>query len=305
MKCFTRFTRTLLRTLGALVLVAAASSIANTMAQSTSIVLSTGAVPGSRDAANQFTLDKGATWQDAYIVRPMSNYHIILGTQYVSATATGRGFPGQSIRYRATFQLPEGYSNPSFVIDIHADNAATIWLNGHLIGQQEQAEEERNFQNPAEQYKTADPEHFQTGLNILEFDIRNFLDPSGFDYKAVVNYNALIHAGVDIKPGEYPNTINLGSNGVVPVAILSSPSFNATQVDPLTVTLAGASVALRGKGTPMADIRDVNGDGLMDLLVHVETEALELSEGDTEAVLLGRTYGGVNITGIDSVRIVP
>ena len=55
----------------------------------------------------------------------------------------------------------------------------------------------------------------------------------------------------------------------------------------------------------MADVKDVNGDGLLDLLVHVETEALELSPDDTEAVLLGQTYGGLYITGTDSVRIVP
>ena len=297
-------TQILRRGLGVLALIAAA--VASSMAQSTFIVLESGAGLGSRDAANQFTLDKdGKTWQDAYVVQPMPNYHKILGTQYISATDTGRGFPHMAVRYRTTFQLPDGYSNPSFYIDIHADNAATIYLNGHLIGQQDQVEEERNFQNPAEQYKTGDPAHFNTGLNVVEFVIQNYNDPSGFDYRAIVSYTAQLQVGIDIKPGEYPNTINLGSNGVVPVAILSSPSFDATQVDPLTVTLAGASVALRGRGTPMVDTRDVNSDGLMDLVVHVETEALELSAEDTEAILLGRTFDGTNIKGIDSVRIVP
>ena len=173
------------------------------------------------------------------------------------------------------------------------------------IGQQKQAEIEENFRNPAEQFKTGDASQFRAGLNVLEFDIRNFHDPSGFDYRALVLYTPATQVGIDIKPGEYPNTINLGSNGVVPVAILSSESFDATQVDPLTVTLAGAHVALRGKGTPMVAIKDVNSDGLLDLVVHVETEALELSPDDTEAVLLGQTFGGLYITGTDSVRIVP
>ena len=87
---------------------------------------------------------------------------------------------------------------------------------------------------------------------------------------------------IDIEPGEYPNTINLGSKGNVPLAILSSESLDATQVDPLTVTLAGAHVALRGKGT-RATLTDAKRDGLLDLVVHVETEALELSPDDTEA----------------------
>lgn len=110
---------------------------------------------------------------------------------------------------------------------------------------------------------------------------------------------------IDIKPGSFPNSINLGSNGTVPVAILSSAGFDARTVDPLTVQLAGASVPLRGKGTPMASFQDVNGDGLLDLVVHVSTEALTLGIGDTLAVLTATTFGGLPIRGTDTVRIVP
>jgi hypothetical protein len=42
--------------------------------------------------------------------------------------------------------------------------------------------------------------------------------------------------------------VNLGSAGVIPVAILSSASFDATTVDPATISLAGASVKLVGNG---------------------------------------------------------
>jgi DNA-binding beta-propeller fold protein YncE len=110
---------------------------------------------------------------------------------------------------------------------------------------------------------------------------------------------------IDIKPGSQINSINLGSNGTVAVAILSDPGFDAATVDPLTVTLASARVRLKGKGTPMASLEDVNGDGLPDLVVHVETEALELSAGDAEAKLAGATSGGQTIAGSDTVRVVP
>lgn len=110
---------------------------------------------------------------------------------------------------------------------------------------------------------------------------------------------------IDIKPGTFPNSINLGSGGSVPVAIVSTASFDATIVDPLTVTLAGATVALKGKGTPMASFQDVNGDSLLDLVVHVSTKALQLSDGDTVAVLEAQTFGGTRIRGTDLVRIVP
>jgi hypothetical protein len=110
---------------------------------------------------------------------------------------------------------------------------------------------------------------------------------------------------IDIKPGSFPNSVNLGANGTVPVAILSSSSFDAATVDPSTVTLSRAAVKLRGRGTPMASVDDVNGDGLRDLIVHVSTEALQLAETNVEAALTGWTFGGTPIHGTDSVRIVP
>lgn len=110
---------------------------------------------------------------------------------------------------------------------------------------------------------------------------------------------------IDIKPGSDPNSINLGSNGVVTVAILSTAMFDATTVDPTTVALADAAVKVKGKGTPMAAVEDVDGDGIDDLVVHVETQGLSLTDGAAQAILTGETYGGMVIAGVDAVRIVP
>jgi hypothetical protein len=110
---------------------------------------------------------------------------------------------------------------------------------------------------------------------------------------------------VDIKPGPERNTIKLRSKGNVPVAILSTESFDAATVDPTTVTLAGAGLKVKGKGKgePMYRLKDVNGDGRLDLVVHVRTQALELTGADESAELAGRTYAGVPIFGTDSVRV--
>ena len=110
---------------------------------------------------------------------------------------------------------------------------------------------------------------------------------------------------IDIKPGTDPNPINQGSNALVPVAILSSPEFDATQVDPTSVSLAGATVAVSGKGKSKAHEEDVNGDGLVDLVVQVETTGLDdLGVGGT-VKLTGTTFGGEDIVGYDDVIIVP
>ena len=54
----------------------------------------------------------------------------------------------------------------------------------------------------------------------------------------------------------------------------------------------------------MASAEDVNGDGLLDLVVHVETEGLELTDADNQAQLTGKTFDGVSIVGTDTIRVV-
>ncbi|MBI3934365.1 MAG: hypothetical protein HY316_06705 [Acidobacteria bacterium] len=121
-------------------------------------------------------------------------------------------------------------------------------------------------------------------------------------------YNAILTLTVSIQikpPATPPVPINLGSGGVVPVAILSSPTFDATTVNPTTVTLSGAAVALKGKGTPMTSVKDVNADGFPDLVVQVSTDALQLTDTAVEAVLTGQTFAGQQIQGSEAVVIVP
>jgi hypothetical protein len=119
-------------------------------------------------------------------------------------------------------------------------------------------------------------------------------------------FTAELTVGIDIKPGSDPNSINLGSAGVVPVAILGSTTFDATQVDPESVTLAGASVRLIGRGSKFACAKeDANGDGFVDLVCHVETAQFMIESGSTSAVLTATTFAGQNIRGEDSIHIVP
>jgi probable HAF family extracellular repeat protein len=136
-----------------------------------------------------------------------------------------------------------------------------------------------------------------------EFIGQYYLDPAS-PTGGFVAFPA-VAATIDIKPGDSANAINLRSSGTVPVAMFSSASFDAKTVDPLTVTLASAPVKLRGKGTAMASFEDVNRDGRLDLVVHVDTSALQASDTDVEVRLQGRTYGGIFIVGTDSIRVTP
>ncbi len=142
------------------------------------------------------------------------------------------------------------------------------------------------------------------GQNATIYAIGGYAYCNGGYTDTVLAYSPVRVVNIDIKPGSDPNSIYLGSQGNVPVAIFSSPDFDATNIDPVTVTLAGASVMLKGKGTPMASFEDINEDGLLDIVVHVDTTALELSLGDTDAILEGVTYAGVRIRGTDTVRVI-
>ncbi len=111
---------------------------------------------------------------------------------------------------------------------------------------------------------------------------------------------------IDIKPGSDPNSINLSAAGVIPVAILSSETFDATTVDPSTVSLAGAKVKMVGKSNKfLCHTEDVNGDGRQDLVCQVTTAQFMIETGSSVAVLEAETFGGQAIRGEDSVNIVP
>jgi len=113
-----------------------------------------------------------------------------------------------------------------------------------------------------------------------------------------------VRVDIDIKPGRDPNSINVGSNLKLPVGIYSSVDFDATRVDPLSVTLASGKVWLKGKGTPMSSFSDLDGDGLTDIVVQVATDSLLPVSTDTKLVLMGTTLDGIAFTGSDTIRVV-
>ena len=124
---------------------------------------------------------------------------------------------------------------------------------------------------------------------------------------------SFIEVDVDIKPGSFPNSINMGSHGVIPVAFLTDEDFDASTIDPATVTLRGEDFAdglvkLRGKKdapVPMANLEDVDNDGDLDLMVHLETEKLADYGLEADCELGALTYDGYVVSGSDSIQIVP
>jgi hypothetical protein len=113
-----------------------------------------------------------------------------------------------------------------------------------------------------------------------------------------------IEVAIAIHPGKEKDAVDLHSQGVLPVAILSSPSFDATTVDPATLSLAGAPVETAGKsGQLLCHRQDVDHDGRTDLVCDFRTTQISLPSGSAVAVLEGQTLSGVPIRGQESIRV--
>jgi hypothetical protein len=132
---------------------------------------------------------------------------------------------------------------------------------------------------------------------IVEFD-DNPQDGSAF-YDVRLRIRTLpVTVQIDVKPGSFPNSINLKSKGKVPVAILSTDDFDAHDVDPNTCVFASAN--------PVHwQMADVNKDRDRDMLLQFMTQDLELTKNSTEGTLECTTHDGIKIVGTDSVKIVP
>lgn len=134
----------------------------------------------------------------------------------------------------------------------------------------------------------------ETTTDIVEIDYPTHLQiPAGIE--------------IDIKPGGDPNPVSCRStNGVIPVAILTTDNFDALRVDQTTVRFAGArETHLDRNGNPRRHEEDVDSDGDLDLLFHFRLGDTSLTCESTEASLTGVTFEGSAIIGADSVRMVP
>jgi len=105
----------------------------------------------------------------------------------------------------------------------------------------------------------------------------------------------------DIKPGSVTNPINLKASGEIPVAILSTDSFDTTSINPQTVKFGpNSATETHQKG----HWEDVDDDGDIDLLLHFKTQDSGLSPPQTEACISGQTLDGIHIIGCDLIHIL-
>lgn len=106
---------------------------------------------------------------------------------------------------------------------------------------------------------------------------------------------------IDVKPGKDRNPINLDSEGVIPVAILTTDVFDATTVDPSTVHFGAAGTEA---ATVHSALGDVDGDRDTDMILHFKTQDTGILCGGTSVSLTGETLTGQAINGSDAIKTV-
>lgn len=135
-----------------------------------------------------------------------------------------------------------------------------------------------------------------------------------------------INVNVDIKPGSWPNPINIKNKGVIPVAICGTEDFDVTMIDPATIeiTINGVDEGATPLQWNYEDVatpwtgedgggHDLEGDGYIDLSLKffnqdvVNTLSLADYIGQTIRLeikgYLKEEFGGTAIEGHDWVKI--
>jgi parallel beta-helix repeat protein len=113
----------------------------------------------------------------------------------------------------------------------------------------------------------------------------------------IVEYEMPVLA-IDIKPGDSSNVVNLDSKGKIPVAILSTPSFDAASIDPATIRFGRSGTEAAPANCALSD---VIGDRLKDLVCHFYTQETGFLWGDTVVWLRAAPYGCCPMKGSDAI----
>jgi VCBS repeat-containing protein/probable HAF family extracellular repeat protein len=159
----------------------------------------------------------------------------------------------------------------------------------------------------------------ETALDSFAYTI---VDSQGATASATVNMTvhgvevAPISVVIDVKPGSDVNLINVGINGVIPIAVFTTDTFDAANIDVSTVVFADAHAF-------SSLLRDVDGDGDQDVLLFFRTGDTNLddvyremlvddimADGDLDSLvqeveveLTGETADGQQFAGTDLVRL--
>jgi hypothetical protein len=150
-------------------------------------------------------------------------------------------------------------------------------------------------------------DHFRDGVSGGEFTVESGLvggprvSVSLRSVTITIDGEAAPAVSIDIRPGSSTNRINPRSRGLIPVAILTTATFNATSVNPASVRFGPAGAT---KADRRVHLKDVDRDGDRDLVLHFRASASGIKCGDSFAGVTGATRSGESFEGSDAIQTV-
>jgi hypothetical protein len=141
------------------------------------------------------------------------------------------------------------------------------------------------------------------GANLAacpQTDQLGFFRAATCDIGAVEFQPTPLNVVLDFQPNDPKNTVNPSKDNSQ-VAILSSTSFDARAIDPDTMGFGPNQILdIDGKGR----FKDVNGDGLQDLILRFSVAESGIQCGDSSVSISGETFNGQAIQASDFIKTV-
>jgi hypothetical protein len=113
---------------------------------------------------------------------------------------------------------------------------------------------------------------------------------------------------LDIKPDSIANPINLTSEGVIPVLVPATNTFDPMMIDRSTLAFGPAAATAKHEKNGNYghfEYLDEEETQFVGLVAHFSTQETGIASGDTEACLTGELLDGTPFEACDSIFIVP
>jgi hypothetical protein len=114
-----------------------------------------------------------------------------------------------------------------------------------------------------------------------------------------------LSARIDVLPGSSRNPVAPRSRGELPVAVFGSADLAVGSLQMSSLTLGGAPATSLPHGGFQAQMKHLDNDGIMDMLVHFDREALALDPTDAVLHFEGYLTNGIPVIGSDRVLVQP
>ena len=112
-------------------------------------------------------------------------------------------------------------------------------------------------------------------------------------YKLIISgvTPSMMQVNIDVKPGQTKDSrLNPKSRGVIPVAILSKEGFKPLEIDQSSLGFGSSGDEQSLQGCHKQG-KDLNGDGVPDLVCNFDNEKANFEVGETTGVVKGKAAG--------------